>query len=110
MNPACTGKVIALTLMLTLTGIQYSSAKNCDLIILPMTNPKDANRDKTKCDFHETFKIESNPSEWVVESRTCFDGTLTLPSPSPPLLFFLFLFALLYFYFTFTLQYTIHYT
>ena len=66
MNPACTGKVIALTLMLTLTGIQYkATAKNCDLIV-------------ESCDFHNAFKTES-PAQWLVESRTCFGGTLTLP-------------------------------
>ena len=68
MNPACTGKVIALTLMLTLTGIQYRATdKNCDLIV-------------QSCDFHTTFKTDS-PGDWLVESRTCFDGTLTLASP-----------------------------
>ena len=74
MNPACTGKVIALTLMLTLTGIQYKAAdKNCDLIVV-------------SCDFFSKYATDS-PGDWKVESRTCFDGTLTLPflfSPPPP--------------------------
>ena len=87
MNPACTGKVIALTLMLTLTGIQYkASAKDCDLIVIPNQNP--TYKDITSCDFQNTFKTDST-GEWLVESRTCFDGTLTLSSaltshpPSP---------------------------
>ena len=106
MNPACTGKVIALTLMLTLTGIQYHATdEDCDLIVIP--NPIEHFKDITSCDFHSVFKTDS-PGGWKVESRTCFDGTLTLPSPSPPLLFFLFLFAFLYFYCTVTLQYTIY--
>ena len=75
MNPACTGKVIALTLILTLTGIQYiAEYKNCDLIV-------------KSCDFHKAFKTDS-PGYWKVESRTCFNGTLTLPSPSTPLFSF----------------------
>ena len=68
MNPACTGKVIALTLMLTLTGIQYDTTnKNCDLIVV-------------NCDFFNKYATDS-PGDWVAESRPCFDGTLTLPSP-----------------------------
>ena len=76
MNPACTGKVIALTLLLTLTGIQYAAQwKNCDLIVVP-------NSKVQTCDFYNTFETDS-PGDWKVESRTCFDGTLTLPSPLP---------------------------
>ena len=69
MNPACTGKVIALTLMPTLTGIQYLGGgyNNCDLIVV-------------NCDFFKEYETDS-PGAWKVESRTCFDGTLTLPSP-----------------------------
>ena len=68
MNPACTGKVIALTLLLTSTGIQYrAKSNNCDVIV-------------KSCDFHNIFKTDS-PGAWKVESRTFFDGTLTLPSP-----------------------------
>ena len=76
MNPACTGNVIALTLMLTLTGIQYkkytapaqvSDGGNCDLIL-------------ETCDFFNKYAT-NDPGEWVAESRVCFDGTLTLPSP-----------------------------
>ena len=68
MNPVCTGKVIALTLMLTLTGIQYkATTQDCDLIV-------------KSCDFQNAFKTDS-PGDWLVQSRTCFDGTLTLPSP-----------------------------
>ena len=80
MNPACTGKVVALTLMLTLTGIQYKATdENCDVIL-------------KSCDFHTAFETDS-PGDWVVESRTCFGSTLTLhspltshphPSPRPP--------------------------
>ena len=100
MNPACTRKGIALTLMLTLTGIQYHAlVKNCDLIV-------------KSCGFHKAFKTDS-PGDWRVESRTCFNG---IP-PSPPLLscffflFFLLVFVFLlcfYFYCTSTLQYTIY--
>ena len=59
MNPACTGNVIALTLMLTLTGIQYDAThKNCDLIV-------------KSCDFKNIFQTDSS-EKWLVESRTCF--------------------------------------
>ena len=54
--------------MLTLTGIQYkATTKDCDLIV-------------KSCDFQSVFKTDS-PGDWKVESRTCFDGTLTLASP-----------------------------
>ena len=80
MNPACTGDVIALTLMLTLTGIQYLGPyKNCDLIVLP--NPTEEFKDIKSCDFFKKFNTNPPTSQWIVESRTCFDGTLTLPSP-----------------------------
>ena len=56
-RPACTGTALALTLVFTVTGIQYSAqAKNCDLIV-------------QSCDFHSTFKADW---EWLAESRTCF--------------------------------------
>ena len=82
MNSACTGKVIAHTLMLTLTGIQYADYKNCDLIVVP--NPTKKFSHITGCDFHNSFETDS-PGAWKVESRTtCVGwggGTLTLPSP-----------------------------
>merc|ERR1712032_378463 len=45
------------------TGIQYSSKNpNCDLIV-------------KNCDFDKKFK-KSSGAEWLVESRTCFDGAV----------------------------------
>ena len=67
MKPACIGKVIALTLILTLTGIQYKATnKDCDLILV-------------NCDFFNKYETD-DPGLWKVESRTCFDGTRTLPT------------------------------
>merc|ERR1712032_1678875 len=48
------------------TGIQYSSKNpNCDLIV-------------KNCDFDKKFK-KSSSAEWLVESRTCFDGAVVDP-------------------------------
>ena len=48
---------------LTLTGIQYATtSKNCDLIV-------------KSCDFQNAFETD-NPVDWLVQSRTCFDGIL----------------------------------
>ena len=50
--------------MLTLTGIQYKATtkKDCDLIV-------------KSCDFQNAFETDK-PVDWLVQSRTCFDGIL----------------------------------